>query len=275
MQTPLSRSSLPSTIERIEREAWMDLYAAASATTNERFKLRAALFGNVPALAGPGIPITEFNRAFMLDDGAGANLDEALRWLNSHASPEFALQIAANGMTRDLENRAVERGFSPSGHGWSKLVKNLALSDSEPDLEDTRFEVITNPESVVYGDLVVNSFGLPQEARTWFSALVGRPNWTVVVALLNGAPVGSGALFVKDQWAWFGIDGTLEDARRQGVQSTLIRARTRAARKLGAMYLTAETGRPEQAYEKHTSRDNFLRNGFTEAYHRSNYKRSV
>jgi GNAT superfamily N-acetyltransferase len=79
---------------------------------------------------------------------------------------------------------------------------------------------------------------------------------------------------VKGQWAWFGIDGTLEHARRLGVQSTLIKARIRAARSQGARYLTAETGRPEQAYEKHTSRDNYLRNGFSEAYHRSNFKRS-
>jgi GNAT superfamily N-acetyltransferase len=275
MHAALSRNILPSTIEAVERDAWLDLYAAAPAETAERFRLQAAVFGNVPVLAGLEIAISEFNRAFMLDDTAVPYLDEAFRWLNRHAAPDFALQIAASDMVRDLQNWAVERGFSPSGNGWSKLVRPLSPEQSEEEMDDTRFEVIAIPDSKVYGDLVVNSFGLPQETASWFSALVGRPGWTVLAALLNGTPVGSGTLFINGQWAWFGIDGTLEHARRQGVQSTLIRARARIARSLGALYLTAETGRPEHAYQKQTSRENYLRNGFTEAYHRSNYKRSI
>jgi GNAT superfamily N-acetyltransferase len=275
MNVALSLNILPSTIEEVERDAWIDLYAAAPIETSKRFGLQAALFGNVPALAGPEIPISEFNRAFMLDDSAVTDLDEAFRWLNCHASPEFALQIAADEMVRDLQNWAVERGFSPSGNGWSKLVRTISSNEDGAEADDERFEIITNPEASVYGDLVVNAFGLPQETRDWFSALVGRPGWTVLVVLMNGEPVGSGALFVKGQWGWFGIDGTLDHARRQGVQSMLIKARARLARSRGARYLTAETGRPEHAYEKHTSRENYLRNGFTEAYHRSNYKRSI
>ncbi|TCL71030.1 GNAT family N-acetyltransferase [Rhizobium sp. BK251] len=262
----------PSAVEWIEREAWIDIYEAAPAAVNTALKLHSTLIGETPVFACLGIPISELNRAFMLDDLAKPKIDDAAQWLEDIAAPNFALQIAANDTTAELQAWARRNHFEPFGNGWSKLTKNIAFDEEGDLVQNERISFTTDPDPALYGRLVVSAMGLPEAAQAWFSALVGRPNWTTIVAMLDGEPVGSGALFVKDTWAWFGIDGTIDSARRQGVQAALIQFRIRSARKLGAFYLTAETGRPEKADGKHTSRQNYIRNGFSEAYHRLNFK---
>ncbi|GAA3103474.1 hypothetical protein GCM10010520_55720 [Rhizobium viscosum] len=269
-----SSSPLPSTVEWIEREAWLDLYDAAPMAVRKTFKLRSELFGTIPVLASPEIPIHEFNRSFMLDDTSQFEPFEAVRWLKANAAREFAFQLADNSMTSDLRAWATQQRFAPSGNGWSKLVKNLAFHGDGALPEPENLTFVLDPDPSRYGELVVGAFGLPRETGSWFAALVGRPNWTVMVAILDDEAVGSCALFTKDRWAWLGIDGTLEHARRRGVQTAMIQNRVRIARRMGALYLTAETGRPEKSGGKHTSRDNFRRNGFLEAYHRLNFQMS-
>ncbi|MBY5533700.1 GNAT family N-acetyltransferase [Rhizobium leguminosarum] len=265
-------NTLPSAVESIEREAWIDLYKAAPSSVKKALGLRSALLGDTPVLAGPGIPISEFNRAFVIDDATRPDLEGAVKFLRENAVPDFALQIAAKGETSDVRNWAVARGFSPHGNGWSKMARDLAATVPDSARHNEALELITDPDCGVYGETVVRSFGLPESTIEWFAALVRRPGWITVVAKLGGEAVGSAALYVRGEWAWFGIGGTVDSARRQGIQSTLIRERVNLARMLGVRYLTAETGRPEQPYGPHTSRDNLLRSGFTEIYCRSNYK---
>jgi GNAT superfamily N-acetyltransferase len=248
------------------------MYAAAPTTAITTFGLQSALFGNVSALAGPGLPISEFNRAFCLDEAVSPSLESISSWLSEQASPDFALQIAAVDSAEELRRNAVWLGFKASGNGWCKLVCDLAHPPSDSPAP-AGVTVRPDRDGGLYGDLVVRAFGLPEVSRDWFGALSGRAGWTLFVAEIEGKPVGSAALFIRSNWAWFGIDGTLEEAHRQGVQSALIQARLKAARAANVLYATAETDRPDTADGRHTSRDNYLRNGFVEAYVRSNFKR--
>ncbi|MGO6694938.1 GNAT family N-acetyltransferase [Rhizobium johnstonii] len=251
----------------------MDLYAAAPKSVKRAFELKCMVLGETPVLAGPGIPTSEFNRAFMIGDAARPDLHGIVQWLDAQASPEFALQIAARGETADVKAWAIARGFAPSGTGLSKLTRDLSTRANERSTITHSLDVITDPDAALYGDIVIKSFGLPEATSAWFASLVRRPNWRVFVAFLDGVAVGSGAMFLKNGWAWFGIDGTLEVARGMGVQSTLIRHRIGTARMLGVRFLTAETVRPFETDGSHVSRDNYLRNGFVELYYRSNYQR--
>jgi hypothetical protein len=264
----------PATIESIEREAWLDLYAAARSSVREEVGLASAEFGLAAAIGCQGMAMTELNRGFGLEDAGAPDLSAIAAWLESNANPTFALQIANDESTAAIQRSARGMGLSPSGNGWSKLVRHFDFSSNVSRNElPSGIEIVTEVEPEVYGKLVVKVFGFPDIFVDWFGALVGRPNWTPVVALLDGKPAGSGALFVKDNWAWFGVGGTLLEARRNGVQGALIDARTEIALAKGAVHITAETGRQEQPDMKHTSRDNFLRRGFVEAYHRLNFKK--
>lgn len=264
----------PAAIESIEKEAWLDLYDAAPANVRREMGLASTEIGSTAAIACRGIQATEFNRSFGLENAGASDLAAITAWLDEHANPAFALQIANDESTVAVQRWAGDMGFAPSGNGWSEFVRHFD-SPSEPAAAvlPSNIEIITDVEPAVYGQLVVKIFGFPEILADWVGALAGRPNWTTVVAMLDGKPAGSGALFVKDGRAWFGIGGTLPEARRNGVQGALIEARTEIARAKGAIHITAETGRPERPDMKHTSRDNFLRRGFVEAYHRLNFKR--
>lgn len=275
MQVDTAARISPATIEAIEKEAWLDLYAAAPAHVRGKMALASIEIGSAPAIACRGMAVTELNRSFGLEDAQAPDLASLTTWLEANADPAFALQIASDESTAATQSWAGTMGLTPTGNGWSKLVRRFDFSSEirAGGSLPSGIEIVTDPEPAVYGRLVVKAFGFPEILADWFGALVGRPNWTTVVALLDGKPAGSGALFVKGNWAWFGVGGTLPEARRNGVQSALIDARTEIALAKGATHITAETGRPEQPDMKQTSRDNFLRRGFVEAYHRLNFKR--
>jgi GNAT superfamily N-acetyltransferase len=264
----------PTTIESIEMEAWFDLYDAAPAHVRCEMGLASTEIGSIAAIACRGMQITELNRSFGLEDAGAPDLAAITAWLDDNADPAFALQIASDESTAAVRRWAGNMGFAPSGNGWSMLVRHFDFSsDAAAAVLPSGIEIITDVEPSVYGQLVVKAFGFPEILADWFGALAGRTGWTTVVAVLGGKPAGSGALFVKDDRAWFGVGGTLPEFRQRGVQGALIEARTEIARSKGASFLTAETGRPEQPDMKHASRDNFLRRGFVEAYHRLNFKR--
>jgi GNAT superfamily N-acetyltransferase len=274
MQIDTAARISPAAIESIEKEAWLDLYAAAPSHVRREMGLASTEIGSVAAIACRGMQITELNRSFGLEDVAAPDLAAITAWLEANADPAFALQIANDESTAAIQRWAAGMGFAPSGNGWSKLVRHFDFSsEASHGRAPSGIEIITDVEPSVYGQLVVKAFGFPEILADWFGALAGRANWTTVVALLDGKPAGSGALFVKDNRAWFGVGGTLPEVRQKGVQGALIEARTEIARSKGAGFLSAETGRPEQPDMKQTSRDNFLRRGFVEAYHRLNFKR--
>ncbi|SFB45915.1 hypothetical protein SAMN03159496_03915 [Rhizobium sp. NFR07] len=274
MQIGTAARISPAAIESIEREAWLDLYAAAPAHVRREMGLASTEIGSVAAIACRGMSITELNRSFGLEDAGAPDLAAITTWLDEHADPAFALQVADHESTAAIQRWARGMGLSPSGNGWSKLVRHFDFSsEAGPGGLPSGIEIVTDVEPAVYGQLVVKAFGFPAILADWFGALAGRPDWTTVVALLDGKPAGSGALFVKDDRAWFSVGGTLPEVRQRGVQGALIEARTEIARSKGAGFLSAETGRPERPEMKQTSRDNFLRRGFVEAYHRLNFKR--
>ena len=264
----LSFTSPPKLVERVERSAWVDMFASASDEVRSTFSLESSAFGSVPLLGSRGLAITEFNRAFVLEDVDRPSMDALISWLEGNAAPQWALQIADSIHTSDIRSSAESLKLAPAGPGWSKL---LAQAGSVPALSDMDDIAIVEGNGKDFGDIIAGVYGLPGVGADWFSSLAQRPGWSLCVASSNGSIAGAGAIYVEGDWAWFGIDATLPVFRGKGIQTALIRYRAERAKVRGARYLTAETGRPETAGGKHTSRDNYLRCGFSEAYHRLNY----
>jgi hypothetical protein len=123
-----------------------------------------------------------------------------------------------------------------------------------------------------FGHVVQTGFGLPEATAPWFSALVQRNGWNTYLALDGGRPVGACAMFIKDGWAWLGVDATLADARGRGAQTDLIAQRLEDGLLRGVVGFTAETGYPpagqETTYQSHR---NYLKADFALAYVRPNY----
>ncbi|TXI00715.1 MAG: hypothetical protein E6Q76_18045, partial [Rhizobium sp.] len=192
MERNIAIDPRPSAIEWIEKEAWLDMYSAAPQMVAEAFYLRSTSIAETPALGGATIPISEFNRAFMMDDLAKPPIADVTEWLRANSAPDFAIQLAVVEETAELQAWARQNGFEPAGNGWSKLIRNVGLAGDKDFPKNERLTLNIDPDPELYGNIVVSSMGLPKQTGEWFSALVGRPNWYVAVALLGGEAVGSG-----------------------------------------------------------------------------------
>lgn len=268
----MSNSSTSShNIESIEAAAWHDMYKAAPTDYARENSLATTRIGDGACLAHGRLIVPEFAR--IIGVSSLPEVDEAIQWMEGNCAAGWALQlpnVPENAETR----RAVEaRGYAPKGNGWAKF-RHAPVTVDIPAVPHLRSAFAERKDAATFGHLVSAGFGLPESVGRWFAALVGRPNWSVAIAYWDDAPVGCGALYTADGWAWMGADTTLADFRGRGVQSHLIQARLRRGMELGAKAFTAETGQPDVGMEaQHTSFSNYVRARFTPTYVRVNHVR--
>ena len=94
----------------------------------------------------------------------------------------------------------------------------------------------------------------------WWTAPLGAPGWTQLVAYAAHEPVATAALHQVGEVAWLGAAGTVPDARGRGAQTALLRHRLALAAELGATRIAAKAA-PGSVSER-----NLLRAGFVQAY---------
>ncbi|NBD24827.1 hypothetical protein [Paenibacillus glycinis] len=262
-------------IEKVEREAWFDMYAAAPDDYIQNSKLSSARLGTSIALADHGTPIAEFNRVLGIgidEPASEAELEQAIAWLNEHASPSYALQVAPTALPEAVWTWIEARGLKRAGNGWAKHYRDAVPTEEHPI--PTALEVIRlEPHHAAdFGHVAQAGFGLPLPIGAWLSALVGRPKWNVYVAYEGPTPVACGAMFIDHGWAWLGVDATLSDYRGRGAQNALIKRRLTDGIAAGVVGFTAETGQPPEGQEElNKSYCNYVRAGFKKAYVRPNY----
>ena len=262
-------------LELVERDAWLDLFAAAPDDCARTFGISSQRLGDMAVLASHEIAIVEFNRAMcvgMVVPATETELDEASAWLQTNAALGWALQVAPAAQTGAVRDWLQRRAMTASGTGWAKFERGIS---PVPHVQTSRVDVRpVNAESAdAFGQIVQAGFGLPVGTAEWFAALSGRPRWHLYLAYDGETPIASGAAFVQHGVAWFGIDATLGDYRRRGAQTALIHRRVEDGRAARLAGLTAETGQPSAGQEAaHTSYSNYTRAGFARAYVRPNYK---
>ncbi len=270
-------SGIARAAELIERDACLDLFAAASPRVAEQLGLSHEKAGGVGLLASRAVPITEFNRAMAVGtQGTLSDDAAAVSWLNAHAAPSWALQIAPGAIDADGQASLDQHRLGKSGNGWAKFTRpGLSPAPRGSDVA-AKVDIADAASAEAYGRTAQAGFSLPEICAEWFAALVGRTGWLCFLARVGGTPAGAGALFLHGGSAWFGIDTVLPDHRRRGLHSALIAERIDAAVERGATVLTAETGRPEsEDAAGFSSYRNYKRAGFGLAYVRLNFKRSA
>ena len=98
-------------------------------------------------------------------------------------------------------------------------------------------------------------FGL--DLPDWWTAPLGRPGWTQVLLVREGAAVATGGLHVADGVGRLGAATTLPAARGRGAQSALIAARCALAAGQGARLVTV-TAEPGSASLRNLRRAGFV-----------------
>ncbi len=262
-------------IETVEREAWLDMFAAAPREYADAADLRYQRSGASVVLADRSVPIVEFNRGMCIGverPESEKSVDAMLEWLRNHADPQWAMQVSPASQPAEIHAWIADRGLVKKGNGWAKFYRDSPAPMS-PRKSNLSVRSVKPQDAKSFGDVVQRGFGLPSSTSAWFAALVARPRWSTYLAYEGTLPVAAGAVFVDRNWAWLGIDATLPNYRGRGAQTSLIARRIQDGLANGVGGFTAETGQPEATKESlHTSFSNYLKAGFVRAYVRSNYR---
>lgn len=262
---------VPELVRRVERAAWLDMFAAAPTTVRRRFEIQTMQAEHAAYLACPGLPGVPFNRAFavspswMHDEREASN---GIQWLAEHAAESWVVQAdVVGGNEGDAAMKKL--GLRPTGAGWSKLV--LAGSgQSRADSIDVRV-VETKDHAALFASVVIDGFGFPIGVEQWFAELALRTRWTAYVAFEGDAAAAAGVIYTCSDGAWLGIDTTIPAYRGRGMQKAIISRRLDDVRRAHIPFAMAETGREARADKQGTSFRNYLRSSFLERYVSLNY----
>ena len=257
-------------LERIEREAWADLAAAAPPPLAQGIGLQTAPVGGAFQFMASRIPQFQFNWL----SGAGLNGDDgrsitaAVKRFRDAGQHKFFIQVPPGGRTSECEALASAAGLQPHPLAWAKFYRSTA--GVEPVTTALTVREVGSHERDLFSTTAIAGFGMARPMAAWLSQLVGRPRWHTYVTFSDGQPAGAAAMYVHGEFAWFGIGSSKPEMRRLGSQRALLARRLKDAATLGAKHATTETGVPQEA-QPAPSYSNILAAGFTVAYVRPNW----
>ncbi len=268
----MSTLDLVREIERVERDAWADLYAAAPDHVRRGLRLESRRIGENQLLVCAGIDNLQFNRLNGLGvftPARGEEVDEAIAAFDAAGVKDWVIHFADEA--EGVELACAPRELAPHPRAWAKFARDATPASEVGTVLQIR-EVGVD-EADRFGETAAEGFGMPQIVGDWLSALPGREKWKCFVAFDGAARVGAGALFIDGENAWLGIGATLAEHRGRGAQPAILAARIEAARAAGCQILTTETGIPNSG-EAGPSYRNIHRAGFLIAYTRPNLRRA-
>lgn len=254
-------------LERIERDAWTDMFAASPPPFTAGAGLASGEFDGAAAFAIQAAPAIQFNRAqaASLERLSDRELDAVLDWLAGHCAPVWALQTVS-----DETSRLAARGLRAAS-SWTKFRRSSA--DAPAAATALEIRAVQGPGARDFGATVQAGFGAPPPFAFWAATLAGRPRWTTYVAYDGGTPAAAAALFVDRGIGWLGLGCCLPGHRGRGAQSALLARRIADAQGAGASVVVTETGTPPPGEEaSHPSFRNIVRAGFEPAYARMNFR---
>jgi hypothetical protein len=263
-------------MERVEREAWLDLFSIAPPEVISSLGIRWAHLPAAAVFAAREAPLVEFNRSIGLgleQPVTDEDLESVTAWLQAHASSAWALQLAPVVLSEAVLDWVHESSLEAEGAGWTKFWRGTAPVPDHLSQTSLVLRLAEPSNAADFGAVVQAGFGAPPPFATWFSGLVGRPNWSIYLAYDGKAPVATGALFIDHGWAWIGIAATLPAYRGRGAQTALLSRRIADGLTAGVIGFTAETSEPVPGQQaSQISYRNLLRAGFCMGYTRANYR---
>jgi hypothetical protein len=256
--------------EKIEFEAWRDLYEAVSPPLAAAHRIRIENVNGALVSIAAGFDVLALNRVLRLGadtTATAADIDACIGLYAKAGAARFFVQLSPGAQPADLPAMLEQRGFSHHNN-WVKLTRGTGPEhDARTDL---RVEQIGASHASDFGRITASAFGWPEEVGQWTALTVGRPHWRHYLAFDASLAVAAAALYVSDGAGWLGFAGTLPDHRKQGAQNALIARRIADARELGLTHLEVETA--EATPGRHVaSYSNLLGFGFCVPYLRRNY----
>lgn len=177
-----------------------------------------------------GIPYSLFNGCIVTERVAAERVDEALEWVGSHGSPH-RLWLTAELMD-ELAHVPPRHGLALAPDPYPGMVLHPV---PEPPLPANGVEVVSGEDAVREAVHVAVATGMSEElARSIYSDSFGDdPEVQVFAGMLEGKPVGTSTSIQGGGASGIAAVGTLPEARRRGVGTTLSWAAVDAGRRRG------------------------------------------
>lgn len=263
----LSRSEI-ARIEIIERDAWIDLYAAAPLDVVEQLGIAHEIMDDGAVLLSRRLDNIYFNRICALGVALPPRektLAAAISRFDEAGVRNWIIHVAPSAGR--LKEICEKQGLIPHRRTWAKFVRDTSPTSVQTSLT---IREIGCQHAQACSSIATQAFGLSPVVSDWFAFLVGRARWHFFMGFDRDVPVATGALYINGMVAWLGIGATAPAHRKRGAQSALLAARIDAARQRGCVILTVDAGVPHPG-EANTSYRNIERAGFRVAYLRPNF----
>lgn len=258
-------------LERAEIEAFADLYRAADAETVEQCGVVVRELEEGLVLAATQLDVLALNRVVGLGL-TGRPSDDALRRMvavfEEIGSPRFFVQVPPIDATRDLGPRLEALGLRHYNN-WMRLRRGVAEIPAARE-SSVSVRAVAPGEADVFSGIVARAFGYPPAVAPLPGCVIDRPGWHHYFAVEGEEPIGTAAMYVAGEAAWFGFAATAEDRRGRGAQTALVLRRLEDAARLGCTWVSVETAEQTPDHEAPSFR-NLTRLGFSVAYRRPNY----
>jgi GNAT superfamily N-acetyltransferase len=259
--------------ERIERAAWSDLFAAAPPETRERLGLQALTIDRSLVLVAPGVDNPLVNRVIGFRPG-----DELLAVtapLRHARVPRYFVHVDERDSSVGLQARMHGAHLVRYHRSWVKLLRGPGGRAVAP-ATDVRVRHALPGDADAVARIFCHAFDLPVSFRPVIAALIGRPGWSVHVAVATVDAVdgdyvlGMGLSYALDGVAYLAGGATSPRHRRRGAQGALVAARVNEALDHGCEWIASETGEAVPGDPQH-SFHNMRRAGLVPVSVRHNY----
>lgn len=251
-------SDIAARTERIERDAWEDLYRASAALGV------SVVYGrDARVLCAPGLDHLLLNRAIGLT--STEDVDEVLESFAAAGVSRFLVHAGPDA--RALRGALEARGLARYRRSWVKLARGRGpVAPARTDLEVRD----AHPGEARFGQILAAGFDMPEGAGALFDGALGRPRWISLVACERGEPVAAALAYMEGRTGYLAGGATLPSHRRRGAQGALVRERVLRLLELGCDLVVSETGESVPGDPQHSYR-NLERFGLVPIYVRDNY----
>jgi ribosomal protein S18 acetylase RimI-like enzyme len=244
-ELPLPSRALSDRLMRVDLAYTVARMRVIEARPGNPFGVAFRQVDGVTALMARRIPVPSFNRILGLRDGHQARFAELDDWYQA-SEVACRVDIAPGDLTPALAETLAGRNYVQTGFHTSLYAL--------PDGTDVSFagiaiaEVDSADVMEHFLDVYLAGWGIPTDrlegAKTNMRGWLGRPEWILLLASLDGAPAAAAKFFLHDRIGYFADAATHPDFRGRGLQSALLRHRRKLARASGAelIYSGAEFG---------------------------------
>lgn len=191
--------------------------------------------GGVAAFCLPGAPFNQAMGLGLSGPVTGSDIDALERFFTGHGESVRVnvCPLAHPSLTAELSSRHY------SVVDFENVLVRTIGPDDERSGEDSviGIRVVAPDERPLWARLVVRGFSttgtLSEAEENIVRVLAAEEGAILVLATIDGEPVGTGEIVIEDGVGWLSADTTLPAYRRRGVQTALQRARLRLARQEG------------------------------------------